>query len=211
MLRDVSSVLVAKELNADLFSQLWLLENGILLRDEIASNSMFTPVAVSVTTTHFDFTFLQNKLQVSVRSDFEKSGELFRRISGGVLNALPSQPWVAAGLNLNFTLEGEDGEAFSASVREMVLSDKNPVASEFSDENVRCGFYVSKDYQGARLKLDTKPIVEAGQDKLYLNFNFHKNVTSSREASAFLENWESFYHYAASIIDSFDSELRKQP
>lgn len=74
------------------------------------------------------------------------------------------------------------------------------------------GAYMSKDFNGTRLKLDIKPGVNINnqpQKSLFFNFNFHKDLSkenSFEELKYLIENNNLFENEARKIIENINNE-----
>jgi hypothetical protein len=197
--QEAVAVLVAKSLNVSIFQQVWLLENGILSKEETAGNALFSPVSVNIPGAKFDFLVVPDRVQVVVKSDFESAGAIFDRTIGNVAKVLPHTPYTGLGLNFNYLVEPSSQESFFSASRKLVLSERNPLANEFSTSDARFGLYVSKNILSARLKLDIKPIKKGVIEALLMNFNFHHDVSNAKHVIDALDNWLEFFRYSSSL------------
>jgi hypothetical protein len=171
-------VIVAQNLNPSIFTQLWLLKQGVFVEEEFKQESFFTPAAVNVFTDNSQLLIVPERLQLTFLNT-DKQDVLAKRIIGTIVEALPHTPYNALGFNFTWVSEPSEGTGFSEKLREMFLSPKNPLASYFNDDNARFGMYMSKDVDNMRLKLDMKPVThsqERSKEALQLIFNFHKDL-----------------------------------
>lgn len=206
-LNDSGAVLVAKSLNISIFQQVWLIEHGVINKDEFSENTFFSPMAVNVPTPTFDFLVVPDRIQVTMKSNFDNAGELFTRTIGKIVATLPHTPLTALGLNFNYILSLEDHQKFESACRKIILCDTNPLSAEFDSEDSRFGVYASKDCFDGRLKLDIKPIKKESQESLLLNFNFHHETPKPDNVTNALGGWPDKYNYAQKISNMIDHAM----
>jgi hypothetical protein len=180
-----NSVVLAENLNPSIFKETWLVKEGVFKEKEIEKGSFFTPTAVNVLTPHVDLLVVPERLQLTFKTD-EKQDEILMKTIGNIVEALPHTPYKAIGFNFNWVAEPMDQNKFPKTLKEMFLSDKNPLRNTFNTEDARFGMYVSKDELEMRLRLNIKPIIGSDEKKgkaaLSFHFNFNKDISNSEKA-----------------------------
>jgi hypothetical protein len=177
-LNDSNIVLIAKNLNPSIFSQLWLVKQGIIFENEFKQGSFFTPPAVNILTEVFSLLVVPERLQLAFFKH-EHEWEIAKRVIGVVVESLPHTPYTAIGFNFNWSIEPGNEKEFPSNLKRLFLSGKNPLAKDFDVDDARFGIYMSKNIIDMRLKLDIKPVImtsPVNKEFLQLNFNFHKDV-----------------------------------
>jgi len=190
-------VVVAKNFNPSILSQIWLVRNEVIEEAEFLPGCIFAEGLTQIVTRSFDMLVVPDRLQFSpkveplqeaeqqegVDRDWEQpEGELVADKVGKIIRALPHTPYSAVGINFIWheTPQGEEG--ISGLTRRLFWNPHSALHRQFADENARFGTYMSKDIGGGmRLKFDVKPVVvgisaEGVEDRLHLAINFHKEI-----------------------------------
>ena len=205
-----TAVLVANSFNVPIFNQLWLVESGILEREDFGVDNHFSPVAVNVSNQGFNFLVVPERVQVRLHSDFEKAHELFSRIIGRIAELLPHTPFTGCGINTDLIIHVDDSEQFPVKLRELFAPTLIPLRDYFSNGDERFGSYLSQNIRGSRMKLDMKPIINNGTEGLVLSFNFHREVSNTSDVQEHLSNCQIFYGYASDIADTVNAAMENQ-
>lgn len=207
----VNAVLVAESFNLNIFQPLWLIDNEIISRAEIESGTSFnTPVAVSISTSTFDLLIVPERIQLTLKNNKDSAKNDIQRIIGGIVNKLPHTPYSAIGLNFNYTLTSNDQDDFVKKSKELFMVDTNPLVSEFNTDDVRAGMYTSKDMFGSRLRLDIKPIINNERNEaIQVNYNIHRNVTTSTEIEDIISNISKMNEYTDNLTNILNEALEE--
>lgn len=210
-LHDYNVVVVAQNLNPSIFTQLWLVKQGIFSEDEFKQGSFFTPAAVNILTDSANLLVVPDRLQLTFLKQ-ELQQEVAKKVIGTVVETLPHTPYTAIGFNFNWIIEPEDDKEFPATLRRLFLPDKNPLAGTFDSNDARFGIYMSKNTITMRLKLDIKPFIVTSpaigkKEVLQLNFNFHKDV-KGEDVKIIIETLDKFT-IAAEISKEIAGEVSK--
>ncbi|MFO0966494.1 MAG: hypothetical protein U0793_13040 [Gemmataceae bacterium] len=153
---------------------------------------------------------LPDQLQMvpSVPRDQEQQ-TLLQRL-GKLVRELPHTPYKAIGFNFAWHLIPADGNIARLS-REMFYVPDRPLQRSFSDDNAHFGGYLSKDFQGFRLKLDVKPLIvtlEGGrtENRLHFGFNYHFDLRqdAARQIEERLQHWDEVRQETERIVDSIE-------
>jgi hypothetical protein len=201
-------VITAHQFNPSIFSQLWLLRNGIVREDEFSPGCLFSDQAVSVECEQFALLVLPPQMQFAPKVPAQSEAELVEQKVGAIVRALPHTPYSAIGLNFIWDLEPEDGDV-GAMTRALFFNADRGICQVFDVEDARFGAYFSRDLFGCRLKLDVKPITRQRGDErrelVQFAFNFHLDVPQETdEAVAAIERqlgiWDDARDEAARIV-----------
>ncbi len=195
-------ILIARFLNPSIFQSHWLIQEGIIEKEKFDfDKSIFTPQMVRVCTVDFNLLITADKLEFSMLSNEEESIEVIRKL----LKKLPHVPYVAIGINFEYFYDEFSSNGIDNSIR-LFSQMKNPIYNFFLDleDKPLFGIYLSKNYQGTRLKLDIKPVIIKEEKKNYIdfNFNFHKELSSTEEIMNIIDKWTIFSEYSINLIDS---------
>lgn len=206
-------VVLAESFNLSIFSQLWLVEHGIIRKEEIESGQAFlSPVAVSISAPAFDFLVVPDRIQVAAKRVAPDSGELFCRIIKGITESLPETPYKAIGFNFHSVVRASDPNVGLAKTKELYLSSANPLADFYTSDDSRFGMYLSTtSIKNTRLRLDIKPSIDELGDFQALHFNFHYELENSlvknEEIASILECWKEFLELVDSYTERMDLYL----
>lgn len=199
-------VILARQFNPSILTQLWLVRNGVLAEDEFESGCIFTESLVQVIGKHFSITAIPNQFQfVPVPSGEEQ--DLISDKVGVIVNRLPHTPYTALGFNFvwHVTPEHETTKDFC---RRTFFRDEQPLYSEFRSEDALFGAFMSKDFQGFRMKLDVLPrnALDSSDVHLQIAFNYHVDLTSEESRVEtlvkMLDRWKQAWNESLRIVNS---------
>jgi len=181
-------VLLARQFNPSVLSQVWLSRNGILdAEGTVKANSIFAENLVQAVTDDFVLAVLPDQLQFVPTVEPASQQKLIEDKLGALVNKLPHIPYRAVGLNFNWHLivDQEDVPAFT---RKLFAGRDDGLYERFRDSNARFGAYFSKDFAAFRMKVDIKPTsvdVDGEQeDRIQFGFNFHSAFQQESDAVA---------------------------
>jgi hypothetical protein len=170
-------VIVARQFNPSVFSQLWLVRNGIVSEGDFVVGSLYSDEVAKIETRRFGLLVIPPQLQFQPRVAVEEEAQLVAGTVGAIIRTLPHTPYAAAGMNFAWHVWSEDGDMHRLS-QALFLRPDGPFSEVFGDcDDAMFGGYFSKDVLGCRLRLDVKPVdfpSGAGlvQQRLQLAFNF---------------------------------------
>jgi len=184
-------VITTSKFNPSILTQVWLVRNEILAEEDFIAGN-FSPAGVQVQSRRFvmlavpDFIQLVPTAPDPVGPDHvspESVGDMVLRTVGRIVRALPHTPYTGIGINLTWTVTPD--VEITALTRRLFFCAGSPIFSLFETEDAHFGGYLSKNYNGVRLKLDIKPIIwrklspnaPAHEPKLQFYFNFHRDLS----------------------------------
>lgn len=169
------------------FDKLSFIKSGFLAEEDFLDSSIFLPDLTIIDTPSFIIEinsdrFSLNFKLVDIKIDFEKFKSL-----------LSNSKIIAFGFNFKravFLNQLSDTKKF-------FYFEKNVLNNFFDSDNTAYGYYISKDYEDSRLKLDIKPVqLQKVNENVVLNaldfsFNFHFNNSNFYEKFAAFETYEN--------------------
>ena len=178
---------------------------------------VMTPLAVQIPSTNFQFMALPDRIQFSVNRQYPDAQSDINRIVGGIVMKLPHTPYTAIGINFQYLVAPESGDASVNWERTLFASPVSNKLEGIEAENVRYGCYLSFDSLEMRLKIDIKPTnagrnIEAlcnswhhGQELIRIHFNFHTDVTNTEAHAELvadkLRKWTEAFTLSQEIRD----------
>ena len=206
-------VIIANNLNPSIFSQLWLVKEGIVDEKDFAENCVFTPVAAQVFTPDFQLLVLPDRLQFGLTDESKDNSELIKDKVTNIVQKLPHTPYIAIGANLHWKVAPDVPEQFIDFMRNLFMKPQTPLYNEFSGDDARLGSYMSKKIFGTRLKLEIKPVNPAQIKKnadtaefLQFHFNYNLDLTYGDSANkidkivGFLSKWDQMREESEKIV-----------
>ena len=103
-------VVVARQFNPSVFSNLWLVRNGIISESEFMPGCMYSDQVAKMETVRFGLLVIPPQLQLQPRVGRNEEGELVATTVGRIVNLLPHTPYVATGLNFVWHVWPDDGD-----------------------------------------------------------------------------------------------------
>lgn len=205
-------VVTANNFNITLVTQLWLVDHGIVLRDEFIGPQVFTPALVQVTTPQFQFLAIQNQIQFTLTGEEEQKQQLIDDRLGQFVSLLPHTPFTALGINFIWHFKPSEDTTVAAIGRRLFFRNDTPFAKAFDSPDAKFGAYYSKDALGFRLKLSTAPVDMRRDDRpteevIQFSFNYHlesKNAAEIREA---LKRWHDAKQHSMALINEIEAGL----
>lgn len=208
-------VIVAKQFNPSIFSQLWLVRNGIVSEDEfLPRDFVFSDAVAKVEGKSFGLLVVPPQLQFEPRVPEEQQSALVEEKVGGIVRALPHTPYAAVGLNFTYQLDPED-ESFRDFSRRLFGVTGTHLFADFREvDDAVFGGYMSRNLEGCRLRLDAKPVSttdeEGSRIRLQLAFNYQADIANDDSVSEsddsviaierHLRRWESLKQDAERIV-----------
>ncbi len=198
--------MLAPELNVSQLRESWLLSNGVLDASDKLDNLVIAPVAVSFRTEFFEFLALGDRVQVgSVGGIAPEENNRYFAIAKALVNALPDGTFKAIGLNFEFRIPLFNTTDLADRYRDKVLSKNFALASDFSTADVRAGFYISRQFDEGRLRLESKPIVDSeNRELLQIAANFNLNTISKTASIAWLDKAVNAFTFAKTLSDKLE-------
>jgi hypothetical protein len=200
---DSNVVIAAQQFNPTVFTQVWLLRNGILREDELECLKLFSPMAVNFDTGRFGLFVVPPQLVFAPKVPAANRQTLVEEVVGSIVRSLPHTPF--AGVGLNFTLDvWPDHEDLGSVSRRLFSVPGNALFQAFEADDARLGACLSKAALDCRMTLDIKPINE-GREKLRVFCNFHVDIGPNTENAVpeilqHLARWDDAMHETWAVI-----------
>ena len=200
-----NAVVTAKHFNPSLLRDFWLVDNGVLSRDDFMPGCVHTDAFVSIIARPFSLLVAPDRLQ------FEPSGSAEHHQStvvdklGKIVRTLPHTPFTALGLNFTWYLQIPEEATVEEVTRAMFSApDQIPLQRQFLEPNAKFGIYCSKDALGFRLRLDIKPIEIDTNDTIQFAFNFHRGFSGqgsgADEVVEAIEKWDESHNLSWEML-----------
>lgn len=205
-------VVIARSFNPSILNQLWLVRNSIAQEPDFQPGSVFADVASQVNATTFSLIVIPDMLQFAPKVPAASSGPMVMEKVGGIVKALPHTPYIGVGLNFVWHETPKD-ETVNDMTRRLFAVPGNPLYSAFDAADAKFGSYLSKDFEGLRLKLDIKPIFigpPVSQSRIQYAFNFHQELTLENPVQSIervLALWDTAHKYSESLCAESKREL----
>jgi hypothetical protein len=186
-----SAVIVAQHFNPSVASQIWLVDQGLVSKEEFEPGCLFTDNVVQVCSRRFNLLVMADQVQLVPRVSESDQGQLIAKTLNLLVKTLPHTPFRALGLNFVWHLVPDDGNV-QALTRRLFYVENRPLYREFDVKDAHYGAYLSKDQFGFRLRLDAKPLtvnqqVTAPEIRLQVLFNYHAELPQGKEAVDVIE------------------------
>ncbi len=210
-----NAVVAAHQFNPSVVSQLWLVDHGIVLREEFEAGkgSVFSDMMVNVASDKLTMLVTPDQVQFSPTQPPPNEDGIVENRLGLLVRTLPHTPFTACGLNFTWLLDDED--VVEVAKRLFFVPD-SPVHRAFEVENSRFGGYMSKPAFDGRLKLDIKPLTlrtpnGESTERLQFAFNFHLDVPQASSGVdvvvSHLANWNPAFEMTHEIMQVLESEF----
>ena len=172
-------VIAGTNFNPSVFSQLWLLQNGIVNEDEFDTGSAFTDFVVQVQTKRFALLALPQQITLTPR-DPVGAGTLVCDRLQRIIRLLPHTPFAAVGMNFVWASK----PVASLATSRQLFAGASPLYEQFSSADARFGAYMSKDLGTTRLRLDARPIHTKPPLERVETFQFAFNIERDLQAAS---------------------------
>lgn len=203
-----SVVLVANEVNVSIFKLAWLLDQGVIEKDELTDDVTITEVSTQVRTATYELTVVPNRIQLN----FQPSEVGVESVLIRLLRILPHTPITVMGRNISYLMMAPQEEDFFVWTKKLFSPRVELSAIPIEELTSRFGTYASWDALGSRLKLDIKPCIAKGEhgeslEFMRFGFNYHKDLPEHRpieEAIDLIEKWDELKRHSMSVVDEFE-------
>lgn len=201
-----NAVIVAHQFNPSVVNQVWLVDNDIVARDEFQEGCVFSDMVVNVNAKDFSLFVSPEQLQFVPKDGGQPIAETLRRLEK-LVEGIPHTPFSGLGLNFVWIASDIDINALS---RKLFFVPDSALYNAFDTKDARFGGYMSRDFNGGRLRLDIKPVTltvrETGVsvDRIQFSFNFHFDTAPGKAGataiSQHLKLWQAASEEVLSIL-----------
>lgn len=206
-------IVTANNFNVTLVTQLWLVNNRIVLENEFVNPAMFTPGLVQVTSPKFQLLVIPNQVQFTPTCEEAEKQQLIVDRLGEFINLLPHTPYTALGVNFVWHYKPPDNSSVAKIGRRLFFKEGTPLARAFATDDAKYGAYFSKDAIGFRLNLSTTPVdhlrhgAERADDILQFAFNYHLDSSNAQEIHDALCRWREAKDHSIGLINEIEGAL----
>lgn len=191
------------------YDKLFFIKNDLIKEVDFLENSMFMTEISIIETNNFVINVTQQQIVVSAKNPNEET--TIQNIASAII--IDDNNYITAiGYNFKwFMFIDNDLNNFT---KKLFYTPTNTVINKhFNTDDTMYGYYVSKDYEYSRLKLDIKPLLvhqvdtNVKRNVLNFDFNFHieRNSYSNEELSKLLLDYNKFENEAKLIITEHES------
>lgn len=191
------------------YDKLFFIKNDLIKEVDFLENSMFMTEISIIETNNFVINVTQQQIVISAKNPNEET--TIQNIASAIIN--DDNNYInAIGYNFKwFMFIDNDLNNFT---KKLFYTPTNTVINKhFNTDDTMYGYYVSKDYEYSRLKLDIKPLLvhqvdtNVKRNVLNFDFNFHieRNSYSNEELSKLLLDYNKFENEAKLIITEHES------
>ena len=202
---EASVVVVARQFNPSVFSQLWLVRQGLVGEDAFRDGCIFSEALTQVHTEAFNLLVVPPRAQFIANVAEDAQQRLIVDKMGHLVRALPETPYRAVGINMKWKVQAADGVIADMS-RRIAFVPNSPVHSSFDTQDARFGAILSKDSFGCRLNLTVQPAVADNEEGevLVFAYNYHRDIRPEDDAIPVildtLEQWDNAREEASRIV-----------
>jgi hypothetical protein len=201
-------VILANNFNPSIFSTHWLYTKEICKEGEISPVSGYAQNISQTITNEFQLLVLPDQLQFArlpaLNGEFLNMAQpkLLR-----IISLLKEVPYKSSGLNFHWFVY-DNKMSIAQLSKELFFISSSKLFNAFESKDSHYGAYLSKDFEGARLKLDIKPIKfnlpnQPPMDCIQFAFNYHKDLQKDREyedLKHFLEKSKVYFEHASQTM-----------
>ena len=191
----------------NIFDKLFFIKNNLAKEEDFTEKSVFIPELSIIDTNEFVVNATQNSIIITTKNS--NASNNIQNIAASIVTSSYIQIG-AIGYNLKwFLFIEQDLNQFS---KQLFFAENNKtINTYFNSDNTSYGYYVSRDHEYSRLKLDIKPSVIQRIDTnekikvLTFDFNFHiENTYTTDKLKDIVLDYENFISIANKIITEYD-------
>jgi hypothetical protein len=188
LLADANVVITAQHFNPSVFSQLWLVRNGLATEEQVqGENCAYTNVFAQLITDQMVMQVTADHLRINLPPEGTNNETVIVSKLGRAVDLLPHTPFTAVGLNFTYRLTPEH-RSIEKFGKDLFFVSHSPLHHLFQTDDSRFGGYLSKNTLGCRLRLEVKPslfqVDGLAEHCILMNFNFHHELIGSDTAAA---------------------------
>ncbi len=203
----VKNIVVIGDFIPQKFDKYFFLKNNIFEENEILETSIFLPEFCVLQTSFVTVQITSQQLIINdINTDkFYDMTSLTKKII-----EYSDLSVSAAGVNFHF-YKFSKGDTQNLS-KKYFYNENNLINKFFDGDDVNYGYYISKNFDDARLKLDIKPATvqnlesNVSEKLIQFQFNFHVDFQTNSKDKLFsvIENYERYYEEAKKIITIYE-------
>jgi hypothetical protein len=204
-----NAVVVSSSIAPAMFTQMLFVRLGLAADGAFGEGCIFSDPICQVQTNRFHFAAIQgNSIQFTPRQDVENQGQFVADSVGGIVAALGQTPFTAIGLNFIWHETKENEADVNEITRRLFFHQGTAPFTFFAEPDARFGAYLSKDFQGTRLKTDIRPVLTQRPERpqpfhaISFHFNFHKDLDAANPVESIrqvLAAWDQYKAHADAI------------
>lgn len=203
----VRNIVAVGNFSPSKFDKFYFIKNQIFDENEL-ENAIFGEYYVQVITDNVTLIVSTANLSITLKN-FEES----LNADGILKKIVESNPISCTAIGLNFEYYMFVGEKLEETSRKYFYQKNRLVDEFFNTDDAAFGFYVSKDFRHARLKLDINPqlvfntINSESQNVISFQFNFHADLieeTSAKQILEILQDTPLYFEESQKIMNLYN-------
>lgn len=203
----VKNIVVIGNFNPLKFDKYFFLKNNIFEENEILETSIFLPEFCMLQTSFVNIQITSQQLIVN-----DINIDIFHDISSLSKKIISYSDFSANAAGVNFHFYKFTKHQTQNLSKKYFYSENNLINKFFDGEDVNYGYYISKNYNNARLKLDIKPATvqnlesNINEKLIQFQFNFHVDFENNSKDVLYsvIEKYENYYEEAKKIITIYE-------
>ncbi|MCS6859463.1 MAG: hypothetical protein NZT92_03980 [Abditibacteriales bacterium] len=215
-LRGVNVVVAANQFNPSMFSQIWLVNNGIFDQSVFEQQPIppdrfvFLPVCTQVKTDDMELLVVHERLQLSL-SEAHLNAVGYARLQERIkmiLLLVPHTPFTGMGFNFEW-LAAPDGEEVNHLLRRTFVNPQSSFFALFDPEKSGLGTFVVTEWEGAKLTVQVKPVrlkdASGEQKAIHFDFNYHYDYPTDGSVQFLVRQlglFQSALGHSETVVDS---------
>lgn len=201
------NIVILGNFKTEKFDKLFFVKNNVFNENDFLDNSIYTKEFSIIDTKNFTINITQQQI-VIISKNLDHQSEI-QNIASEIIKK-QDDTINAIGYNLKWFMLFEN--KLNEFTKEIFYSPSNKIINKyFNSDDTIYGYYVSKNFQYSRLKLDVKPLIvqkiETNEEITVLNFDFNFHIVnkySNLELSKLVSDYENFTNEAIKIINEYE-------
>lgn len=210
----VQNIVLVGQFTPNFFDKYFFIKNNIFNESDFFGKG-FVDVIDGHQFLASDYHFIIQSTQIILSNhnvDSTKQRLTIDKIAAIMINQ--GQEGFISAMGLNFNWHLNSNESLHETTKKYFFNKDIKVFSKFFDnEKAYYGVYASKEFNGARLKLDIKPTTVTNNlektisELVVFNFNFHIEVKDQKETAEdilnYINNYNDFFNESKKIVKSY--------
>lgn len=190
------------------YDKLFFIKNNLISEGDILESSLFMTEISVIETIDFVINITQQQIVIS-----SKNPSLTNNIQNIASEIIKDSSNTISAIGYNFKwFMFVKGELTDITKKLFYIPNENVINNNFNTDDTVYGYYVSKNYEYSRLKLDVKPIlvqkIDTSEKTKVLNFDFNFHVEninySNEDLSKLVLDYNNFENVSKKIITEYE-------
>lgn len=198
-----SIVIIANTFNPNIFTQSWLIEQGVISEDDTIPHQVLQPAMAQLFTSELQLSVTPNRMQIVFTGESKDNPKTLIDGIKNIIIAIEYTPYTAIGANFDYTVTSKK---LARTINTTISKSDFAKNVSTNKPNTKYGIFMSEPVcilSDPILNLDVKP----AQDKNTMRcvFNFNRGLTDNDKENVmmrFLDEFETMKTYAKLILDN---------